>query len=64
MPFGRLPFACPAQSESGPMMIEVLVPAFATYISPQDWVHEIHQEGSEVGRELDRDEALVSDRTT
>ena len=45
-------------------MIGVLVAAFATHTSPQEWTHKIHRVGSAIGTELGRDEALISDRTT
>ena len=69
MAFGVPPFVCPAIGEFGPMLIGILVAAFADHVSSEDW-HVKLGEGSSDGLQRDFDEALggerplVSDRST
>ena len=37
MPFGGMPFVCPAKADFGPMMIGVLVAALAANVSGTEW---------------------------
>lgn len=69
MAFGIFPFVCPAKTEFGPMMIGILVAAFAHYISAEDWHLELGEHTSEIAqskfdRALRGEEPLVSDRST
>ncbi|KAL8923695.1 MAG: hypothetical protein Q9208_004447 [Pyrenodesmia sp. 3 TL-2023] len=63
MPFGGNPWICPANAKFGPMMIGVLVAAFASTISAKDWELQLQSElpdGS--SRVLDDDMELDSNR--
>ncbi|KAI4234399.1 MAG: hypothetical protein LQ349_003824 [Xanthoria aureola] len=65
MPFGGGDWICPASSGFGPMMIGVLVAAFAEIISAEDWELRLlrSEEGSDEGsRILDDETELDSDR--
>ncbi|KAL8982058.1 MAG: hypothetical protein Q9205_003333 [Flavoplaca limonia] len=58
MPFGGKPWVCPASSSFGPMMIGLLVAAFAGLISAEEWeLHEVTGDGSWV---LNQDTLLNS----
>ena len=69
MAFGRSPFLCPAKGEFGPMMIGILVAAFAHHVSSKDWYLEL-SEGSpkavqdRLNKALSGKEPLASDRST
>ena len=69
MAFGVSPFVCPAQAEFGPMMIGILVAAFADQVSSDGWHLELDESSWNVAqRGLDKalngEEPLVSDRST
>lgn len=69
MAFGFKPFVCPATNEFGPMMIGILVAAFAHYISAEEWHLELGEHTLEIaqntfGKALRGEEPLVSDRNT
>lgn len=62
-------FVCPAKNEFGPMMIGILVAAFAHHISAKDWHLELGEHTSEIAqsnfdRALRGEEPLRSDRST
>ncbi|KAL9010833.1 MAG: hypothetical protein Q9173_004268 [Seirophora scorigena] len=57
MPFGGSPWICPASSTFGPMMIGVLVAAFASIISAGEWELQIH------GQHTDSSSQILDDQT-
>ena len=69
MAFGVKPFLCPAKPVFGPMMIGILVAAFASHVSSDDWYLEL-SDSSEDAAQRDFDKALngekplVADRST
>ena len=69
MAFGSLPFVCPAKAEFGPMMIGILVAAFADGFPAENW-HLKLGEGSSVAAQRDFENSLngemplVSDRNS
>ena len=69
MAFGVKPFLCPAKPVFGPMMIGILVAAFAGHVSSDDWYLEL-SDSSEDAAQRDFDKALngekplVADRST
>ena len=69
MAFGVAPFLCPAKGEFGPMMIGILVAAFADGISSENWHLRLGESSSDVAqcnleKALGGEEPLVSDRKT
>ncbi len=76
MAFGVSPFLCPAKADFGPMLIGILVAAFAHHVSSEDWHVKLGKDGTDVAqRDLDKaqrnlDKALrgelplASDRST
>lgn len=69
MAFGVSPLGCPAKGEFGPMMIGILMAAFAGHVHFEDWHLKLGEDSSDVAkRQLDRalsgEEPLVSDRST
>ena len=69
MAFGVKPFLCPAKPVFGPMMIGILVAAFAGHVSSDDWYLELSD--SSLGdaqhhfdKALNGEEPLVADRST
>ena len=69
MAFGVSPLGCPAKPNFGPMLIGILVAAFAGHVSSEDWRVEL-SEGSSENSRRDLDKALngemplASDRST
>ena len=69
MAFGVPPFVCPAKAEFGPMMIGILVAAFADPVSSECWQLKLGERSSDVSqRDFDKalngEKPLVSDRST
>ena len=69
MAFGVSPFVCPAKGEFGPMMIGILVAAFTSRISSEDWHLKLGEDGSDAAQHdfdkaLSGEVTLVSDRKT
>ena len=69
MAFGVSPFVCPAKAEFGPMIIGILVAAFASHVSSQDWDLKLGENSSDAAqgdfdRALSGEVPLVSDRST
>ena len=69
MAFGVSPFICPAKGEYGPMMIGILVAAFAHHVSSENWYLKLGKDSSDVAqRDLNKalsgEVPLVSDRST
>lgn len=67
--FGGSPFVCPAQREFGPMMIGILVAAFAHHVSSEEWHLKLDEASSDAAQRafekaLAGEEPLVSDRST
>ncbi len=76
MAFGVSPFVCPAKADFGPMLIGILVAAFAHHVSSEDWHVKLGKDGRDVAqhdldkaqRNLDKalrgEVPLASDRST
>jgi len=62
MPFGGSTFVYPTKENFGPRMIGVIVAALATHITAHDWKLELCVNDPNGGKELKREEPLVSDR--
>ena len=68
MAFGVAPFVCPAKNEFGPMIIGILVAAFAHRISSEHWCVELSEKSStfdqrKFDKALSGEEPLASDRS-
>ena len=69
MAFGVSPFLCPAKAVFGPMMIGILVAAFAGQVSSDDWYLKLSDSSSgaaqrDFDKALNGEKPLVSDRST
>ena len=71
MAFGVRPFACPAKPEFGPMMIGILMAAFADQVKSEEWHVKLGGSGLDsaqrklkLEKALSGEEPLVSDRST
>lgn len=69
MAFGLQPFLCPAKDVFGPMLIGILVAAFAGHVSSEDWHVKLSESSLEaVRRDFDKalsgEMPLASDRST
>lgn len=69
MAFGISPFVCPAKNEFGPMMIGILMAAFADHVNCEDWHVKLGERSSDfdkckLEKALSGEEPLVSDRST
>ena len=67
--FGAKPFVCPAKAEFGPMIIGILVAAFANHVPFEHWDLELAKGSSEAAQRdfekaLNEEGPLVSDRST
>ena len=69
MAFGVPPFVCPAKAEYGPMVIGILVAAFADHINSEGWHVKLGESSLDVTQRefenaLSGEEPLASDRST
>ena len=62
MPFGNMPFLCPAQKEFGPRIIGVLVAAFAIHINSTEWKLQFSKNAGSDMKTLEGNEQLDTDR--
>ncbi|KAM0805620.1 hypothetical protein BDR22DRAFT_884600 [Usnea florida] len=68
MAFGVKPFLCPAKPAFGPMMIGILVAAFAGQLTSDKWYPALNDSTSDAAQDFDKalngEKPLVSDRST